>query len=102
MLIICQAEKEKSELKESGISTEDTPLDKVIKNKIDRMRESEEEQENQYNQKFHKNKIRRKVVEDMRLKAMKSLTEIKHENDHLYLMTMNLYKIQRNGGVTAL
>lgn len=66
------------------------------------MRESEEEQENQYNQKFHKNKIRRKVVEDMRLKAMKSLTEIKHENDHLYLMTMNLYKIQRNGGVTAL
>ena len=41
------------------------------------MRECEEEQENQYNQKFQKNKIGRKVVEDMRLKAMKSLTESK-------------------------
>ena len=41
-----QAEKGKSELKQSGISPEDSPLDNTIKN-IDRMRECVEEQENQ-------------------------------------------------------
>ena len=41
-----QAEKEKNELKQSGISPEDTPLDVAIKNIIDGMRECGEEQEN--------------------------------------------------------
>ena len=42
-----QAEKRKSDLKQNGISPEDSPLDNTIKNIIDRMRECVEEQENQ-------------------------------------------------------
>ena len=61
-----QAEKEKSELKQSGISPEGTPLDETIKSIIDRMRECEEEKEKE-----------RKAAEDMRLKAMESLVESK-------------------------
>ena len=34
-----QAEKDKGDLKQSGISPDDTPLDNAIKNIIDRMRE---------------------------------------------------------------
>ena len=72
-----QAEKEKSELKQCGISPDDTPVDEAIKNIIDRMRECEEEQENQDNEKIQKNKKERKVAEDMKLKAMESLAESK-------------------------
>ena len=50
LLISRQAEKEKSELKQSGISSEDTPLNEAIKNIIDTIRECEEEQENEYNE----------------------------------------------------
>ena len=56
MLINRQAEKEKSELKQSGISPEDTPSNNAIKNAIDRMPECEEEQENQDNENIQKNK----------------------------------------------
>ena len=38
LLTNCQPEKGKSELKRSGISPEDTPLDNAIKNIINRMR----------------------------------------------------------------
>ena len=55
-----QAEKEKSELKQSGISPEDAPLDNAIKNIINRIRECEEEQENQDNENIQKNKKERK------------------------------------------
>ena len=51
-----QAEKEKNELKQSGISPEDTPLDEAIKNIIDIMRECEEVQEKQNNEKIQRNK----------------------------------------------
>ena len=76
LLTNCQAEKEKSELKQSGISPEDTPLDNAIKNIINRMRECEEEQENQDNENIQKSK-ERKAAEDMRLTAMESLAESK-------------------------
>ena len=71
-----QAEKEKSELKQSGISPEDTPLDNAIKNIINRIRECKEEQENQDNENIQKNKKERKATED-RLTAMESLAESK-------------------------
>ena len=71
-----QAEKEKSELKQSGISPEDTPLDNAIKNIINRIRECEEEQENQDNENIQKNKKERKATED-RLTAVESLAESK-------------------------
>ena len=77
LLINRQAEKEKSELKQTGLSSEDTPLDEAIKNIIDRIRECEEEQGNQYNENFQKNKKERKKAEDMTLKAIESLTESK-------------------------
>ena len=76
LLTNCQAEKEKSELKQSGISPEDTPLDNAIKNIINRMRECEEEQENQDNENIQKSK-ERKAAEDMRSTAMESLAESK-------------------------
>ena len=71
-----QAEKEKSELKQSGISPEDTPLDNAIKNIINRIRECKDEQENQDNENIQKNKKERKATED-RLTAMESLAESK-------------------------
>ena len=72
------AEKEKGELKQSGISPEDTPLDNAIKNIINRMRECEEEQENQDNENIRKSK-ERKAAEDMRLTAMENLAESKSQ-----------------------
>ena len=76
LLTNCQPEKGKSELKRSGISPEDTPLDNAIKNIINRMRECEEEQENQDNENIRKSK-ERKAAEDMRLTAMENLAESK-------------------------
>ena len=51
-LINPEAEKEKSELKQSGISPEDTPLDEAIKNIIDKL--WNKEQQNQDNQDVQK------------------------------------------------
>ena len=72
-----QVVKEESELKQSGISPEDTRLENEIRNIIDRMRECDEEQENQDNENIQENKKERKVAEDMRLTAMKNLEESK-------------------------
>ena len=77
MLTNRQAEKEKNELKQSGISPEDTPLNNAIKNVIDRMPECEKEQENQDNENIQKNTKNRKAAEDLRLVAMESLAESK-------------------------
>ena len=73
------AEKEKGELKQSGISPEDTPLDNAIKNLINRIVECEEEQDNQDNENIQKNKKERKAAEDMRLTAMENLAESKSQ-----------------------
>ena len=77
LLINRQIEKEKSEIKQSGISPEETPLDEAIKSIIDRMRECEEEQENQNKENSQKDQKEKKAAEDIRLKAMESLAETK-------------------------
>ena len=68
-----QVAKEECELKQSGISPEDTRLENAVKNIIDRMRECDEEQENQDNENIQENKKERKVAEDMRLTAVGNL-----------------------------
>ena len=98
----CQAEKKKSDLKQSGISPEDNPVDEAIKNIIDRMRECEEEQENQDKEHIQQNKKERKAAEYVRLKAMESLADSKAHKQASLNDDDDLRKIQRNGGVLGL
>ena len=76
-LINPEAEKEKSELKQSGISPEDTPLDEAIKNIIDKIQACEIKSSKIRTIKMYKEDKKKKTAEDMRSQAIESLAESK-------------------------